>query len=364
MKQIDFFMGANSPDGFFSLYSELSEPVKAKRSFLIKGGAGTGKSSVMKKVADSFGEKESLTELIHCSSDPDSLDGVILHDGGCSVIDATLPHAVEPRFPGGFQTVVNLCEYFDEKKLNSRLPLIVELQNENTDCHRKCRGLLKCADILLKDNMRLAEEYTDFDKINTQALRICKKELPKTNRNGIEHKRLLSAVTNKGVLCFSQTASALCDRIYLLRDEYGASSSAMLNIIRLYALSNGYEIFCCYCPLTPKSKPEHIFIPALSLGFVTENRYNDMSSITPYKVINYTRFTNTDELRKKKNYLSFNKKAAAEIINAAVSVLANAKTLHDELEKQYTDAVDFSRVDEKTSELLSAIKERYSGNLS
>lgn len=37
MKQIDFFMGANSPDGFFSLYSELCEPVLEKRSYLIKG---------------------------------------------------------------------------------------------------------------------------------------------------------------------------------------------------------------------------------------------------------------------------------------------------------------------------------------
>lgn len=199
----------------------------------------------------------------------------------CSVIDATLPHSVEPRFPGGFQTVINLCEYFDEEKLNSRLPQIVTLQNENSDCHKKCQGLLKCADILLKDNLRRVEECTDFEKINSQALRICRNELKKTDKNGIEHKRLLSAVTDKGVVCFTKTAEALADRIYLLRDEYGASSSAMLNIIRLYALSNGHEVFCCYCPLTPKNKPEHIFIPSLSLGFVTENRYNDMSKIKP-----------------------------------------------------------------------------------
>lgn len=33
----------------------------------------------MKKIAETFSEQESLTELIHCSSDVDSLDGVILH---------------------------------------------------------------------------------------------------------------------------------------------------------------------------------------------------------------------------------------------------------------------------------------------
>lgn len=358
MKQIDFFMGANSPDGFYSFYSELNEPKKERRSFLIKGGAGTGKSSVMRKIAETFSEKESLTELIHCSSDPDSLDGVILHSAGCSVIDATLPHSVEPRFPGGFQTVINLCEYFDEEKLESRLTEIVRLQEENADCHKKCRGLLKCADILLKDNARQVEEFTDFEKINSQALKICRRELKKTCRGGIEHKRLLSAVTNQGVVCYWETAQRLCPRIYLLRDEYGVSSSAMLGVIRLYALSGGYEVFCCYCPLTPGGKLEHIFIPSLGLGFVTENRYNDMSKITPYKVINYTRFTDVEALKSRKNFLSFNKKVAGEIISSAVSVLKRAKEIHDELEKQYTDAVSFEKVDEKTAEVIEKIKKR------
>lgn len=90
---VDFFMGANSPDGFHSFYDEFKVPKQDSRSFLIKGGAGTGKSGIMKKIAAAFSEKESLTERIHCSSDPNSLDGVVLHDAGCSIVDATPPHA-------------------------------------------------------------------------------------------------------------------------------------------------------------------------------------------------------------------------------------------------------------------------------
>lgn len=90
-KQVDFFMGCNSPDGFYSQYGELQRPEKGFRRYLIKGGAGTGKSSLMRRVATHFAEQEELLEQIHCSSDPNSLDGVILHTGQASIVDATPP---------------------------------------------------------------------------------------------------------------------------------------------------------------------------------------------------------------------------------------------------------------------------------
>lgn len=356
---VDFFMGANTPDGFYSLYSELQIPREGIRRYLIKGGAGTGKSSLMKRVAADFAEQDKLIEQIHCSSDPNSLDGVILHTGRASMVDATPPHVIEPTYPGGFETVVNLCEYFDEEKLEHRLGKIIELQTANSSCHKKCRGLLKCADILLKDNFYYAESCTNFSKISQLARRISKKEIPAGKGKGREYRRLLSAVTNQGVYTFDHTVKTLCDQIYLIRDEFGVSSNALLQSLRIDALQNGYEIFSCHCPLSPEQKLEHLFIPELRLGFVTQTRFNDFSSLKPNKVINYTRFTDTDKLRRRKQFLSFNRKAATQLIEAAVGELERAKSIHDELEKQYTDAVDFFRVNQKTEEILRKLAERY-----
>ena len=50
-KQVAFFLGANTPSGFYSLYDQMLEPEKAQRVFLLKGGAGCGKSSLMRRVA-------------------------------------------------------------------------------------------------------------------------------------------------------------------------------------------------------------------------------------------------------------------------------------------------------------------------
>ena len=59
-KQVAFFLGANTPSGFYSLYDQMLEPEKAQRVFLLKGGAGCGKSSLMRRVAEKLEEAELL----------------------------------------------------------------------------------------------------------------------------------------------------------------------------------------------------------------------------------------------------------------------------------------------------------------
>lgn len=91
-KPLHFFLGANTPQGFVSRFDQLADPLDGWREFVIKGGPGTGKSTLMKRVAAEAGSRCKRVELIHCSSDVDSLDGVILHDVKTSIADGTSPH--------------------------------------------------------------------------------------------------------------------------------------------------------------------------------------------------------------------------------------------------------------------------------
>lgn len=356
-KTVDFYMGANSPTGFCTFYSELSIPKVGYRSYLIKGGAGTGKSSLMRRVVVECGNNESLVERIHCSSDPNSLDGVILKDKKISIVDATPPHVIEPTYPGGFETVINLCEYFNEDILSKRLDKTVYYQTQNNLCHKKCCRLLSCAHTLLFDNQEFVRANTYMQKLTDFANRLAKKLLKPQQTVGIEHKRLLSAVTNQGVVAYKDTASTLADNIYLLRDEYGVSSSELLSIIRTKALSFGYEIYCCYCPLDQASRLEHLFIPSLSLGFVTHNSFVafDLDKINPTSVISYTRFSDMDQLKTRKQLLGFNKQMAGKLIDSAVNTLKLAKEIHDKLEEQYYGGVDFESVTKKSDLVVSSI---------
>ena len=68
-----YYLGSNTHKGFYGLYEEAIAPLD--RVFLLKGGPGTGKSSLMKKVMKEGLNRGYSVECWHCSGDPNSLDG-------------------------------------------------------------------------------------------------------------------------------------------------------------------------------------------------------------------------------------------------------------------------------------------------
>lgn len=93
MAQItDFFAGANSGEGFRSLFSELVDIEDTYDLMVLKGGPGVGKNTFMREVARAMEAAGTTVERLWCSGDPDSLDGVVLPELRCAVVDGTSPH--------------------------------------------------------------------------------------------------------------------------------------------------------------------------------------------------------------------------------------------------------------------------------
>lgn len=76
MKQTHFFLGANSAEGFYGLYDQLLD-ARLYDLIILKGTPGCGKSTFMRRLAAALEERGLESVYIHCSGDPDSLDGVI-----------------------------------------------------------------------------------------------------------------------------------------------------------------------------------------------------------------------------------------------------------------------------------------------
>ena len=355
-KPLQFFLGANTPQGFVSRFDQLADPSDGWREWVIKGGPGTGKSTLMKQVSTMANKHPGLVEEIHCSSDVDSLDGVILHGAKASIADGTLPHAIEPKYPGAFERLVDLTNCWDENRLFAQREEIMAISAKISKCHEHCCRFLSAANTLLGDNYRMALEATWVAKAARAAGRIAATEFKGSHEKyGKESVRFLSAVTNQGLTLFSETANILCQRIYLLDDPYGAASRLILNLLRAKALEEGFDIYTCYSPLSPYEKIEHLFIPELKLGFMTKNDLLD-PQITPYKVIRFRRFTDQEMLRKFKRRLSFNRKAALQMLEAAARLLSEAKSMHDQLESYYIQAMDFSKAGKVTKQVVSTIE--------
>lgn len=94
--KVQYFLGANAPDGFYSLYPELIDLERARAVYILKGGPGCGKSTLMRRVGERMEQAGLETEYILCSGDPDSLDGLVLPQLETAIVDGTAPHAAAP----------------------------------------------------------------------------------------------------------------------------------------------------------------------------------------------------------------------------------------------------------------------------
>ncbi len=81
------------------MFHHMIEP-DATRIFVIKGGPGVGKSTFMKWIENEMVNQGFDVEEHHCSSDPDSLDGLVIPSIGVALLDGTAPHIVDPKNPG------------------------------------------------------------------------------------------------------------------------------------------------------------------------------------------------------------------------------------------------------------------------
>lgn len=351
-----FFLGANTPEGFYSLFSELYDPEDGWRLYILKGGPGTGKSSVMKKIAAEAEKRGLYCERVYCSSDPDSLDAVIIPRLKVSIADGTLPHAIEPRFPGVSEKIVDLGAFRNDRLLSEYRETVIEKTLENSAEHKKCVGFMRAAAAAAADNRILLSAGADVRKIKNFSYHLARSIFSsESSCSGKTSRRFLSALTPAGYKMFSDTVNAVCEKKIVLDDGYGVAAPMMIKILADLAREAGFGVTECMCPMRPVMA-EHIIVPELSLGVFTSNRYHRFD-IPAEKTVRCTRFFTPQVLREHRNRISFNVKAQNEFLDEAVKKLQNAKQIHDELEKIYISSMNFDGVNEKARELISEIFE-------
>ena len=338
-----FFLGANSCEGFVSHFGDCYDITDGWRAYIIKGGPGTGKSSFMKFMAARAHDMGYSVVLCPCSSDPSSLDGIIIEDTKTVFLDGTAPHIVEPKLAGACEQLINLGEFWDSEALFERSGEILAATRRNSALHKTASGYLRAAGLLMSESLRRAADCTDTARVLGFADGLCQRKLPKKRLGkGREWVRFIGAVTPVGVIGYSKSTAQLCQNRVIVSDAHGSVSGIIMQSVRERALSLGYEIITLKNPFLPSTLIDHILIPELSLGFFTENPY--ITFDTPDRRIHESRFIDTEKQRLTRQRVRFVDRTARELILAACKTLSDAKASHDELEKYYIDAMDFAAV--------------------
>src|SRR5690625_3001292 len=90
--------GTNTPEGAVNIVPELLSSIN--HAYFIKGRAGTGKSTFMKKVLAVCKDLGFDIEVYHCSFDPESIDMVLVRELSFCIFDSTDPHEFYPNQKG------------------------------------------------------------------------------------------------------------------------------------------------------------------------------------------------------------------------------------------------------------------------
>lgn len=353
---VSFFFGVAEKNGYCSLFDTLYDPFEKGTHLILKGGPGTGKSTLMKKIAEKLENDGLYVERGYCSADPQSLDVVLSRDINFSVFDGTAPHTFDPTLPGVSEHIVDLSVAWDRKFLGGHIGQIAELSLENKHHHKKAVDFLKAASQIATQSAVICNSFTDEEKVQRYARRLASRLVP--SRKGVQkgkfNKRFLSAITPEGVAVEYGTVTALCENTVAIEDEHGAVAPYIVRFLCDYAVENGYDVYACFCPTFPKFKAEHVIIPELKTCLFTENSYHPAPEDISVRV-HASRFYDKTSFSDNKNKLAFTKKAEKELTDEAVRQLSLAKDTHDRLEEYYIKATDFDIINSISEKILYSL---------
>jgi len=345
----DYFLGANTPAGFRSLFEQSYCAAEGWQVYIIKGGPGTGKSTLMRSVAHRAAELGIFSERIHCSSDPHSLDAVIIPSLRRAIYDGTAPHVLEPSLPGCCEQLVDLGRAWDSDRLFERREEIALYSSQCSACHRQASRMLACAEVFRARLLEPAQQAADRQKIARTADRLCERFglSRRSSEPGPLTCRLASAVTPEGILTVSEDYLASFGRIVPVLDRSYAVSGLLLGELRDRLLARGYSVIECPCSQN-LDRPEHLLVPGEDICFTTRSDAHggELHTASDTRAVRAERFLPEALTRGRHPQQNADRRELMRFTQLAADCMRRAKSIHDRLEECYKDTMDFGILDQ------------------
>ncbi len=335
------FPGGNTSRGFVNFFDGIVAPWEEnRRTYVLKGGPGVGKNTLMRAVGDKAQEQGMDIVYFHCASDRDSLDAIRIPQMGITMLDGTSPHVIDPVTPGAVDGILNLGIYLDEKKLEQGRGVIEKLSAENKQGYVRTFAYLAAAGSLQKNTDDMTQLSLDKKGLRQAAYEVMG-ERRETSHTARVRKLFASAITPQGYTNYINTI--VKDERVVVLSGAPVACSYLIELMLGFAVYAGYDCEVYYAPLLP-DKPEHLIVKDLNLCVTVDPTEDgeilDLSALTG---------------KEYQETLVFNSQQKQILLDAAIRSLQGSKAIHDDMEAYYRTAMDFDALNEFTQQFISEL---------
>ncbi|MBR5538861.1 MAG: hypothetical protein IKU61_03075 [Clostridia bacterium] len=316
-----YFPGANTGCGFVSKFCGIVPPdEKTHYTYVLKGGPGVGKNTLMKTVAERARKKNMSVEEFRCASDPKSLDAIRIPNIRTVILDGTSPHCIDPAVPGICDEVIDLGHFKNKSEFAKRRAELDTLFSENRKCYKKAYALLGAARILKEHTLEAVVETLDLEKTRSFLSNVIK-----SAKDGRARELFISSATPDGIVDFSESFSGE-NTVYLS----GTVGEAML--------FSASEMLCG---------------KSVTLGF----DFVLPTSIRAVAGDDFSIIVKKDEAPDASlpPYVYCFSKESARLAGLAAEALTDARNAHNKIEEIYRPYVDYTRVNAECEKLLAEL---------
>lgn len=346
------FPGGNTSEGFKSFFDYVI-PKNVNIIFCMKGGPGVGKSSLMKKIAKEMIDRGYDVDLYPCSSDPSSLDAIVIRDLGAVMLDATAPHIVDPKNPGAIDEILDLGQFWDRKGIEDNKEEVLACNKEVSRFFKMGFKYFEAAAPIAYEIQSKNIDCMNFGEINKLTTELINNIFESCIPNK-EYKPTIhlfgSALSPIGHVEYTDTILKDINNIYYLEGDLGTGKSTLLNKIASRSEEYGIEAEVFHTPLLPE-KIETIVIKDLDIAITTSKLFKDNNK----KTINLNLFMDEEKHKKYKEELKFSNNILNELVNYGLLNINKAKEEHDKLEEYYIPNMDFEKINELKDLLIKRI---------
>lgn len=161
------FAGALTPQGQVSYYDNLTDGIENR--YIMKGRPGSGKSTMLKKLAKAALEAGYDVEYYHCGFDPNSIDMLRIKELSFAILDGTAPHVLDPD---GGDKVIDMAQCIDFDVVKENEEPITAIQKEYAEEIKKAKEVYEAAKNLHDELEKYYIDATDFNDVNALRKRI------------------------------------------------------------------------------------------------------------------------------------------------------------------------------------------------